>query len=174
MWEGKLLEEMEENRFKFQSFNQRIATIKIDVAHRISETHETPEDEQETFFQETLTKWIDLNCTQDFTKFYHEVKGYVQNLKQLLYHKDEVLRILCKHIQSENSKCLDALLDLLAQFTRDLQHEAYQYFEEIYTALTKVLRSRDPEIIENAFVCLAYIFKYLWRYMLEDSQKVYG
>lgn len=166
---------MAQNRFKFQSFAQRIAKIKIDVVRQIGEERkQIPDEEQDTFFREALAKWTELNCTQDFVNFNREVKGLVQNLKQLLFHKDEVLNIISKHIKILKSNCLDALLDLLAQLARDLQYEIYPHFEVIFKILTKLLYSHDAAIIENTFVCLAYIFKYLWRYMLDDAPKIYG
>ena len=162
------------NRFKFQSFTQRIASIQIDVVHRIGEAREVPDEEQDTFFRESLAKWSELNCTQDFVNFHKEVQGHVQDLKQLLFHKDEVFEILCKHLSFVNSTCLDALLDLMAQLTRDLQFEIYPYFERILDTLANLLHSHDADVLENTFVCLAFIFKYLWRYMINDSHKIYG
>ena len=165
---------MAANRFKFQSFTQRIASIKIDVVHRIGETREVPDEEQDTFFRECLAKWSELNCTQDFVNFHKDVNRLVQDLKQLLFYKDEVFEILCKHLSHSNSTCLDALLDLMAQLTRDLQYEIYPYFQRILDTLTDLLHSHDADIIENTFVCLAFIFKYLWRYMIHDSREIYG
>ena len=162
------------NRFKFQSFTQRVASIKIDVVHRIGESREVPDEEQDTFFRENLAKLSELNCTQDFVDFHKEVQGLVQDLKQLLFYKDEVLEILCRHLSNIKSTCLDALLDLMAQFTRDLQYEVYPYFKRILDTLTKLLHIHDADIIENTFVCLAFIFKYLWRYMVNEPDKIYG
>ena len=165
---------MAQNTFKFQSFTQRIAKIKIDAVHRIGEARQVPDEEQDTFFRECLIKWTDLNCTQDFVNFHKEVQGLVQNLKQLLFYKDTVFEILCRHLEHINSLCLDALLDLMAQLTRDLQYEIYPHFEKILNTLAKLLNSHDADIIENTFVCLAFIFKYLWRYMVDDSSMIFG
>lgn len=165
---------MAQNRFKFQSFSQRIAKIKIDVVHKIGEAREVPDEEQDTFFRESLSKWSELNCTQDFVHFYKSVKALVQNLKQLLFYKDKVFEILCDHLSQRNSACLDALLDLMAQLTRDLQNEIYPYFPKILSTLTHLLDSREADVIENTFVCLAFVFKYLWRYMINDSSNIFG
>ena len=169
----QLIEAMAQNRFKFQSFSQRIAKIKIDVRRIGEDRKQIPDEEQDTFFREALAKWTELNCTQDFVHFNREVKGLVQNLRQLLFHKDEVLNIIYKHITIPKSNCLDALLDLFAQLARDLQYEIYPHFEQIFKILTNLLTSHDATIIEKTFVCLAYVFKYLWRYMLDDAPKIY-
>ena len=161
-------------RFKFQSFTQRVASIKIDVVHRIGEAREVPDEEQDTFFRESLAKWSELNCTQDFVDFQKEVQRFVQDLKQLFFYKDEVFEILCRYLSNVKSTCFDALLDLMAQFTRDLQYEVYPYFKRILDTLTMLLHIHDADIIENTFVCLAFIFKYLWRYMVNEPNKIYG
>ena len=100
---------MAQNTFKFQSFTQRIAKIKIDAVHRIGEARQVPDEEQDTFFRECLIKWTDLNCTQDFANFHKEVQGLVQNLKQLLFYKDTVFEILCRHLEHINSLCFGCI-----------------------------------------------------------------
>jgi hypothetical protein len=39
--------------------------------------------------------------------------------------------------------------------------------------LVNFLETQDTNIIESAFQCLSYLFKFLWRYMLKDLENVY-
>lgn len=43
--------------------------------------------DQETFFNEALMKWKELNCTLDFVGFHRDVRQKANSLAQLLYHK---------------------------------------------------------------------------------------
>ena len=39
--------------------------------------------------------------------------------------------------------------------------------------LVNLLETQDTNIIEWAFQCLSFLFKFLWRYMLKDLENVY-
>lgn len=64
---------------------------------------------------------------------------------------------------------------LVVQLARDLQADFYTYFPSFFHILVKLLNQHhhDVELLEQAFSCLAYLFKFLWRTMLKDLNNVY-
>ena len=65
---------------------------------------------------------------------------------------------------------------LLVQLARDLQTDFYRHFKDFFDLLVQLLSryTQDSEILESTFVCLAYIFKFLWRYLVKDIRLVFG
>ena len=57
--------------------------------------------------------------------------------------------------------------------SRDLQSDFYPYFPRIFEKIVNLLETQDTNIIEWAFQCLSFLFKFLWRYMLKDLENVY-
>ncbi len=162
------------NKFRFVGFTEKISKIRIDVYHKIGEVRDLSDaSSHETYFKETLIKWRELNCSKHFTDFSKEVLHLVQDLRQIIYHQDQIIEILCRYLSISNCQCYDALLDLVAQTVKDLRNEFYQHFPVIFEKVTALLHVHDAEVVEQAFTCLAYIFKYSWRYMLEEPDKVF-
>ncbi|ORX41456.1 hypothetical protein BCR36DRAFT_339402 [Piromyces finnis] len=162
------------NRFKFQSFNERVGSIKINVTKRVYKfNNEIPED-AETFFQESIIQWRELNCTKDFSNFVFEVQKYTKSLPMILFHKDAIANILLKHILIKDTQAYEPLLSLVISFTRDLQEEIYEYFPKFYEAITSLLsRTSEPKILESVFNTIAYLFKYLLKQLVADVDKTF-
>ena len=57
-----------ENSFRFQTLNERLASISVDVTKKINRYQQKPE-ETETYFYQSLEKWVDLNYTGVFCNF---------------------------------------------------------------------------------------------------------
>ena len=161
------------NRFRFKTFSEQIAEIQIDVFHKVCKDESLPATARRSYFLTTLTKWKDLNCSQEFCRFSFDVNGLVHDLSQIVFHQNKIADILCKHLEVTNSQCLDALLDLVAQFARDLQRDFYPYFAKIFEIIVKLLDTQDAEIIEHSFRCIAHVFKYSWRYMLDEFKEIF-
>nr|XP_054775145.1 small subunit processome component 20 homolog [Lytechinus pictus] len=162
----------ETNRFKFQTFSDRIAHINIDVVHRSKKTQFEPQD-ADSFFAEGLAKWRELNCTQDFVDFSHEISDQVQSFAQLVHFEDQIVLALQTHLKIPDSMAYIPLLDLVVQLARDLQTDFYPHFKDFFEIVVSLLDTQDTELIEGAFQCLCYMFKYLWRYLVRDIQDVY-
>ncbi|XP_053397711.1 small subunit processome component 20 homolog [Mercenaria mercenaria] len=171
---GKSGHHKKENTFRFQTFSERITNINIDVIHQIRHHDDTPE-ETLSYFGEALHKQSELNCTDHFAHFKKEISDQVQTFAQLVYHEENIVSALKKHLVVANSMALPALLDLLVQLARDLQADFYRHFHEFFDILVKLLNTytHDVEVLESTFTCLSYIFKFLWRYLLKDIQLVY-
>ena len=67
------------------------------------------------------------------------------------------------------------LYSLVIQLARDLQSDFYPCFAQFFTTIVWLLNNyhHDVEILEQAFTCLSYLFKFLWRLMVKDMQNVY-
>lgn len=62
---------------------------------------------------------------------------------------------------------------LVVQLARDLQTDFYPHFPEFFTLITGLLETKDTELLEWAFTCLSYLYKYLWRLMVKDMTNLY-
>jgi U3 small nucleolar RNA-associated protein 20 len=162
----------DKKRFKFRSFSERIATIKIDVIHRVGRPEDIPED-AESCFVDGLKKWRDLNSTADFTKFCLQASHLVQTFPQVVHHQDALLSLLKESLSSAADLALQPLLDLTVQLARDLQTDFYSHFQDYLIIISHFVMATDSQIVENAFTCLAYLIKFLWRHIVADIQPVY-
>ncbi|ELU13105.1 hypothetical protein CAPTEDRAFT_202597, partial [Capitella teleta] len=158
----------------FQTFHERIANVHIDAARKLTKFATTPED-ADTFFSEALLKWRELNLTRSFADFQSDIRGEVHTLTQLLHHKNTIIDALQRHLAIPDSLAYQPLLDLVVQLARDLQVDFYPHFESFLKVIVGLLESchHDPEVLEFAFTTLAYLFKFLWRYMIKDMHNVY-
>ena len=158
------------NTFRFQSFSERIEHISIKLGRSAAEPQTA-----DTHFSEALSHWAELNCTQQFVEFHRAVAEKVQSHPQLLHHKDDVSDVLQQHLQVENSLALQPILNLLVQFTRDLQDDFMPYFTKFFDILVRLLNTHhhDADILEWIFTCLAKLFWFLRRFLIKDLQMVY-
>uniref|UniRef100_A0A4W5L4R2 UTP20 small subunit processome component n=1 Tax=Hucho hucho TaxID=62062 RepID=A0A4W5L4R2_9TELE len=162
-----------ENTFRFLAFAERLANVNIDVIHRIDRTG-SYDEEVDTYFSEGLTKWRDLNLTEHFTTFLREVSNKSQSFNLLVFHQRSIVDSLKTHLSTKNSLACQPLLDLVVQLARDLQMDFYPHFPDFFVLITSLLETQDTEILEWAFTCLSYLYKYLWRLMVKDMTKMYS
>ncbi|XP_059182433.1 small subunit processome component 20 homolog [Centropristis striata] len=162
-----------ENTYRFLTFAERLANVNIDVIHRIDRTG-SYEEEVETYFSEGLTKWRDLNLTEHFTTFLKEVSNQSQSFNLLVFHQKTIVETLKTHLAVKNSLAYQPLLDLVVQLARDLQTDFYPHFPDFFILITSLLDTQDTEVLEWAFTCLSYLYKYLWRLMVKDMPNIYS
>uniref|UniRef100_A0A8C7G5K8 UTP20 small subunit processome component n=1 Tax=Oncorhynchus kisutch TaxID=8019 RepID=A0A8C7G5K8_ONCKI len=162
-----------ENTFRFLTFAERLANVNIDVIHRIDRTG-SYDEEVDTYFSEGLAKWRDLNLTEHFTTFLREVSNKSQSFNLLVFHQRSIVESLKTHLSTKNSLASQPLLDLVVQLARDLQMDFYPHFPDFFVIITSLLETQDTEILEWAFTCLSYLYKYLWRLMVKDMTKMYS
>ncbi|GBB97092.1 hypothetical protein RclHR1_02910020 [Rhizophagus clarus] len=159
------------NRYKYQPFNVRVKSIKINASRR---DKITPDSEAlDSFFQESLESWKELNLTRHFAIFVREVSQYCQSLPQLLYHKEKIVEILENNLKVEDSLALEPLLDLVTKLAKDLEIEFYSYFERIFACIIPLTKHRDIKTLECTFNCIAYLFKYLIKQIINDLCSTY-
>ncbi|XP_036433359.1 small subunit processome component 20 homolog [Colossoma macropomum] len=169
----KPLSHKSENTYRFLTFSERLASVNIDVIHRIDRTGSYSE-EVDTYFYEGLTKWRDLNLTEHFTTFLREVRHKSQSFNMLVFHQKTVVESLKTHLSVKNSLAYQPLLDLVVQLARDLQTDFYPHFPDFFVIITSLLETQDTEVLEWSFTCLSYLYKYLWRLMVKDIDRVYS
>ncbi|XP_060759153.1 small subunit processome component 20 homolog [Neoarius graeffei] len=172
-FKSKPLSHKSENTFRFLTFSERLANVNIDVIHRIDRTGSYAE-EVDTYFFEGLTKWRELNLTDHFMAFSKEVSHKSQSFHMLVFHQNAIVESLKTHLSVKNSLAYQPLLDLVVQFARDLQTDFYPHFPDFFTIVTSLLETQDTEVLEWAFTCLSYLYKYLWRLMVKDMNKIYS
>lgn len=57
--------------------------------------------------------------------------------------------------------------------SKDLQKDFYEYFPRCLIVIIDLLRTKDTEQIEYTFTSLAYLFKFLWRYLIQNIKTVF-
>ncbi|RWS09630.1 hypothetical protein B4U79_02561 [Dinothrombium tinctorium] len=164
------------NRFAFKSFNEQLADISIHFGkHQLKNRH-LYEDGEQTKFVETLNKWDDLNCTQDFLDLKCKLGSRLTltTLAQIVHRKDELIEILKGCLKNSENKALEVALELVVALAFDLQNEFYPYFIDLFDILVNLLQNQDTKLLEAVFMCFAYLFKNLWRYILNDFRKIFS
>lgn len=68
-------------------------------------------EENQSFFNESLQSWKELNLSKQFTLFAREIQPYVKSLASIIHYKDKIVDILEKYLKDRNSLALDGLLE---------------------------------------------------------------
>ncbi|XP_036332931.1 small subunit processome component 20 homolog isoform X1 [Rhagoletis pomonella] len=158
------------NTFRFKSFADRVGEIDIRrlALYRIGhQNEELPEEENETYFHQTLKKWMVLNLTDEFGQFSRRCLKVV-TLPQLVHQKDFVIDLLLERLSTATNLALQPLLELLYVLARDLREDFYPYFQRVLDRLICLLNTQDAEQLEWTLVCLAYLFKTLKPYLKKN------
>nr|XP_006819783.1 PREDICTED: small subunit processome component 20 homolog [Saccoglossus kowalevskii] len=163
-----------ENRYTFQTFSERLSQINIDVIRKGKRQIGGTED-CDSHFVDGFLQWRELNCTVHFANFSKEIARDVTTYAQVVHHKEKIINALKTHLQIPNSLAYKPLLDLVVQLSKDLQIDFYPYFQSFFDIIVELLNNhpQDTELLEDAFQCLGYLFKFLWRYLLKDIQDVF-
>lgn len=61
---------------------------------------------------------------------------------------------------------------MVVAVARDLQKDFYEYFPQFLSELICLLQTKDTDQIEYTFMTLAYLFKFLWRYLIRNVKTV--
>ncbi|KZC04815.1 Small subunit processome component 20 like protein, partial [Dufourea novaeangliae] len=168
---NKPVRHKESNTFQFKPFSERISEIDVDVFHRVGHRNEEDDDEVETYFHQTLQKWNFLNLTEGYCSFKKKVRDIV-TLPQLINQKQFVIETLIEYLEQKDVLFLQPILELVVALSKDLQKDFYNYFPKFLTVIIDLLRTKDTEQIEYTFTALAYLFKFLWRYLVKNVKTV--
>ncbi|KAJ6262575.1 U3 small nucleolar RNA-associated protein [Drechslerella dactyloides] len=165
-------------RHTFQTFTQKIASIKIDPIRRIRRFDDALPSENSSHFFETLTAYNDLYLSANFVDFSRVTTQYTESLPHIVYHQELIVTniedaILKSENEGEDSS-LQPLLGLVPQLARDLGVVFEKHFERCVKLITGVImRTKNVEVVEWAFEALAYLLKYLSRLLVEDLRPLY-
>ncbi|KAF2069308.1 hypothetical protein CYY_009373 [Polysphondylium violaceum] len=163
------------NRFRFQSFTEKIAKLDINIFHKGSgDTVIELEHDNDSYFHQTLCSWKELNLTQHYTNFLTHVRKYHASLPEIIVHKEKIIDILLYHLSIQNSLALKPLLSCLTALTRDLRSEIYSSFLKILKVLMDILKnSMNPSAIEELFTCICFMFKFLEKQIIPNFFEIY-
>ncbi|KAI8977543.1 armadillo-type protein [Mycotypha africana] len=161
------------NRFKYQTFKTRVERIKIDVVRRSRLIDDEP-DEHGSFFYEALLNWKDLNSTRHFKDFSREIQPLVKSLPSIIHHKEQIINILERHLQVQESMALDGILDLITKLAKDLEGEFYPYYARLLSSILPLVYQKDIRLLESVFNCIAYLFKFLSRQILPELDRTFS
>lgn len=165
-----------EKSHRFEPFSQRIAKLKIDPIHRVRRTSLGDGDEDDTpHFRASLVHWMEMNLSENFCEFSRRVSPLSESLAQILYHEDQIIGLLLEYIGKRDRLSMEPLLDLIAQYARDLGPKFERHFAATITLVASIAGTHpDIEVIEWSFTCLAWIFKFLSRLLVPDLRQLLG
>ncbi|KAL2629925.1 hypothetical protein R1flu_014611 [Riccia fluitans] len=158
-------------RFVFKTFAQRVEEVDVDVFRSLAPVKFEPTSGS-SFFHENLVRWRELNCAADFNDVYHELSPLVQTLPQLLHHKDTIMKSLLSRVRISAILSLEPILSLIALLSRDLQEEFIPYLDKFFDVCADLLKSggdQEPELLEQVFISVSYIIKYLIKFLAKDT-----
>ncbi|XP_054159588.1 small subunit processome component 20 homolog [Oppia nitens] len=165
-----------DNTFKFESFNDRLSKVNVSLLHNVKKgVNNVDIDDNITYFAITYEKWFDLNCSQHFDDLRRSIGTIVsvQTLPQIINRKNELIDILVANLQINDNLANDVVLELIVSLARDLNTDFYEYFDRLFASLADLLNTTDTDLIENCFVCLTFLFKYLSKYINKEFDKNY-
>ncbi|EDW56779.1 GM15917 [Drosophila sechellia] len=164
------------NTFRFKSFGDRVNEIDLrhlalyHIGHR---NEELDEEENTTYFQQTIQKWNVLNLTEEYNYFSKRCRKIV-TLPQLLHQQDFVVDLLLERLSTATYLSQQPLLELLYVLARDLREEFYPYFQRVLDRLICLLNTQDSEQLEWTLICLAHLFKTLKPYLKRNIGVVFN
>eukprot|EP00727_Mastigamoeba_balamuthi_P013473 m51a1_g8749 putative small subunit processome component 20 homolog (2820) ;mRNA; r:75055-85154 len=158
----------------FIKLAERIDKISVDVFRTGQAPAEAPDEGARTFTNEALAKWRELNLTGHYAAASAELIPMARSLPLLLHNAQNFAAALARHLRVPGSLALKPLLDVLAQFARDLQGDFFPHFRGFVELIAKeLLDVAQPELMEDAFTAVAYMFKHLQRQLVEGFLGVF-
>ena len=174
---------VKQNRHRWQSFNERLDGVKVDVLRRTGRDSERgnrsllDEEFDEDFgshFEAQLAKRGELNLTGDFSGFLRDVQSKVGSLALVLHNKEAILEALLARLATKGSLAIEPLCACLAALARDLRQEFYPFLlPRVLPVLLAVLDVQSAEVLEDVFSCLAFLFKFLLRFVVDDFNAIF-
>ena len=163
-------------KHRFESFNERLAKVKIAPLHTNRQRPFIDENCGQNFshFKDTLDRWKDTNASANFTALAWGVAKQSETLPQVLHHQGGIFDTLNKHLQQCDALSAEPLLELLSSLAHDL---GVHFKPHLLTAI-ETLKSLSTghvqiEVIEWSFNCMAWLFKYLSRLLLSNPVPIF-
>ncbi|KAL4434124.1 hypothetical protein ABPG75_000565 [Micractinium tetrahymenae] len=163
-----------QKRFKFQTFEQRVQNVEVDVYRSLGPKRAEPLPGCTSFFQEGLAKWRELCSAAHWLDAAAELAPLSQSLAQLLHHRDEIVGgVLLPRLRMEAALSLEPLLELIGTLARDLQQDYLPVLDAVLAALADLVDEgldREPELLQHLFACLSLICKHLVKVLSSEEQ----
>ena len=163
-------------KHRFESFNQRIAKLKIDPIRRKRRDAEEGGaiDGLSSYFADSLERWRYLNLSANFSSFLAEVGPLCHTLPQVLHHENDIFAVLVQYVEKQDVLSLEPLLDLLSSLVRDLGSRFEHHFAHaVELVASTAAHHSEVEAIEWSYTCLSWLFKYLSRLLTPNLQPVF-
>jgi U3 small nucleolar RNA-associated protein 20 len=165
-------------RHFFQGFAQRISNMKIDPIRRTRRgvgaegAHEL--EGESSYFRTALDEWKDLNLSENFSAFAKIAYNISDTLPMVIFHEETIMDNLIAHIEKGDVMSLEPLLALMSHFAHDLDVRFEKHFQRAVATVARVAATDpEPAVVEWAFTCLAWLFKYLSRLLVPDLRPLY-
>ena len=94
---------------QFQSFTERIGSLKVDVFHHV-QAFDTDAEDGETHLQNAVDKWNVQNGTEAFEQCLRQLPD-CKSLAQILLRRDKIYETLAEHINKRDPNSLQGLLE---------------------------------------------------------------
>ncbi|RAR04135.1 heat repeat-containing protein [Stemphylium lycopersici] len=112
--------------------------------------------------------------SEAFTTFARKVAPLCDSLPQVLHHSDRIFALLVEYIEKGDRFSQEPLLSLMAHLAHDLGEKFEKHFERAVKTVSHLAATHaDVEVIEWAFGCLAWLFKYLSRLLVPNLRPVF-
>ncbi|KYQ90452.1 HEAT repeat-containing protein [Tieghemostelium lacteum] len=162
------------NSFRYQTFAEKISKIDINIFSKVGDVIIELEDENDSYFNQTIQVWRELNVTEHYGGFCNHIRKYHNSIAEVLLHKEKIVEILLIHLSKPNSMALKPLLSVLAALFRDLRSEIYGSFYKILKVLMDLLKQTlKPDSIEELFTSICYMLKFLEKQIIPEFFKFY-
>jgi len=175
--------QVKQNRHRWQSFNERLDNVQVDVLRRtgrdsergnISLLDEAFDEEFGSHFEAQVAKWGELNLTADYTGFLRDVQDKFGSLALVLHNKEVLIGALLVRLAIKDNLAMKPLCACLAALARDLRQEFYPFLQlRVLPVMIKLLDVQDADQLEDVFSCMAFLFKFLLRFVIQDFVQVY-
>ncbi|KAL4860053.1 Small subunit processome component 20 [Chlorella vulgaris] len=162
-----------QKRFKFKTFQERVAHVDVDVYRSLGPKRAEPLPGNASFFQEALGKWRELCSAEHWLEAAAALTPMSQSLAQLVHHRDELLGVLLGGLRMEAELSLEPLLELIGTLARDLQQDFLPALPSVLDALANLVDAgldREPEQLQHLFACLSLICKHLSKLLAGEQQ----
>ena len=173
------------NRFRFQTFSDRLMNMDIDVHHRMVDksadltlTSET--DTTFSYFQRELDLLSETNATAAFVQLHSQLQPLAMKgqLAQILHHSQTIVSLLTQHLH--DCSLIPDIVTLISALARDLRAEFVpSLFNQCVDAMVMLFINNTNQIlinheaIESIFSCFGYLFKFLAKYLIPIFTQVY-
>lgn len=95
----------------------------------------------------------------------------------ILHHKNEIARLLLEHLKNADENSIVPMTDLLTKFAQDLGPEFEEFYPSSIETLIQLVGAEKMQpnlhIVESCFQCMAYIFKYLSRLLVNNLKPTF-
>ncbi|KAL7629657.1 U3 snoRNP protein [Parahypoxylon ruwenzoriense] len=162
---------------RWESFTTKISKLhSLDPLRRVRRHDLDVEDLESTtsYFRNGMEKWADINISKGFTSFRREVRPFCDSLPQIVHFEHKIMELLAKYISAHEQESLEPLLDLLTALAHDLGTRFEKHYSTALSLVTGIAsRPQDAAVIEWAFGCLAFLFKYLSKLLVPDIRPTF-